>query len=324
MPRVLIHNDFHCGVSRVGGTTPASQVAMEEWQLSELERILQTPHDQLIILGDLCDKRVTQPHLIKHISDILRPFKPLIIQGNHDSQGKQDHTISSCELISYFSQGEFINEPGMYGDNIYIVPHMFNQELFDAEIEKVPENQMLLVHCNIDSPFAQGDHSLNLSKKQIKSLEKKNVHIICAHEHKSRKPFKNVTCIGNQIPTSIADCIGEDVKYAGMIEDGEFNLIEVQDMSEIYTEFDYSQIGRVKPLKFTRITGEVSPTEYVDIRKAYNELRRTSDAFVIKNDVRIMTDEVEVTKEEVTNFNVVELLLGRMKPEYRKKVEECV
>ena len=72
MSRILIINDSHFGVKRQGGTTPDSRKALDIYMMKEFVEILSIPHDEIIILGDLCDSRNIQEHIMKEVIEILK------------------------------------------------------------------------------------------------------------------------------------------------------------------------------------------------------------------------------------------------------------
>lgn len=323
--KTLVINDLHFGVKRQGGATPQSRLALEEWMFSEFERLLEIPHDELIILGDLCDKRNVPEHIMLRLIELLRGRGCTIVLGNHDLQGVSGGvTMSSTELIAGSSESYLIKEPTLWNEGLYIIPHLFNQEEFDAALEECPGDVTLLVHCNIDNPFAVGDHSLNITNEQLDALAERNIHVIAAHEHQPRK-YKNVDVIGNQIPTSIADCLGDD-KRALVLEDGEPTWVPFLKIDDVFIDVPYTELGNGIPdKKFIRIRGECSQEEYPDVFLAVTELRKTSSAFVISNMVKIegVTVDSSVT-EDVEAFNIMELLLEQVDEEYREDVKLCI
>ncbi len=319
--KTLIINDFHLGVKRAGGTTPDSRIALDKYMLEKFGELLKIPHDYLIILGDLCDSRHISEHTIRDVVKILRNEFCTIVLGNHCLKGIEDHTISSCELIGDLGGHQVIKELTNWKSNIWILPHVFNQEIFDEAIQQVPDAAILLTHCNIDSPFSTGDHSLNLSMEQIKDLHERGVKVIGAHEH-ARRDYEGVTIPGNQFPSSISDALHGD-KFCITLEDGNLEFHKTWDQADHYTELDYSDIKETGK-DFVRINGQCTPAEYPGIVREVNELRKGSDSFIIANNVEVVTEGHDLNKEEVTNFNIIELLLEQIDKEYIEEVKSCV
>ncbi len=317
--KTLIINDLHLGVKRQAGTTKKSREALEDWQLREFKKLLLIPHDNLIILGDLFDKRNVEEHVMKRVIKLLTKESCVVIAGNHDLGGCEDHTMSSAEFVTELSGARFVTESMQYMENLWLVPHMHSQDEFDKAVQGCPDDSVMLTHCNIDSPFAHGDHSLNLSLQQIKDLEDRNVDIISGHEH-SQRQYHDCTVIGCQIPTSIADCLGRD-KRCLILEDGVLTSHITWTANENYYE------GNDIPTKhydFINITGECELSEYPAIVKSVADLRRISDAFIVKNSVKVKEFEADTSAEEITRFNITDMLLEEIHPDYREEVKSCL
>jgi len=319
----LVINDPHLGVSRQAGTTKESRLALEEYMFKQFERLLNIPHDVLIILGDLCDSRNVPEHVMLRIAEILGQEVCFLVLGNHDIKGVVDHTISSCELIGNMTEAIVISSPRRITPGIYVVPHMFNQDEFDRAIQDVPANVLLLTHCNIDSPFAQSDHSLNLDKNQIKDLESRGVEVLAAHEHTARKYMNNVTVIGNQFPSSISDCLGGDKRCVLLRKDGTMEMIPTWSADSDFVVLDRENIHDPGK-KFIRIEGTCSIKEHALAVREINDLRKSSEAFIIANNVKVNVQDNSLSKEEVTNFNILELLMEQVAEEFRDMVKTCL
>ena len=315
MFKTLILNDCHLGVKRQAGTTEKSRAALEEYQLQEFEKLLNLPFNSLIIAGDLFDKRNVEEHIMERVIELLRNKDCMIVLGNHDLGGKFDNTLSSAEFVARLTKASIIKEPTYIESmNLYIVPHLFSQTEFDKAIANCPDNCTMLTHCNIDSGFATGDHSLNLTLEQINKLGK----VIAAHEHHQRQ-YHNVTVLGNQFPSSIADCQGP-AKRAMYLDGTE---VETWDGSD-YKKFLYTDEFESTSARFIEITGLCQPGEITDITKRILKFRNQSEAFIIKNSVKVQQKEERISIEAVTHFNIIELFLEALPESTRKKVIRCV
>lgn len=321
--KTLIVADTHFASHRVGGTTKQSRKALEDWMLEQFYILLDNSgHTVLIILGDLFDKRNVDEHIMKQVINTLRrEHSCIIIAGNHDLGGIEDYTLSSAEFVASMSGAQWIDKPAQLSDNLYAVPHLHNQDAFDRAIQKVPDGSILLIHANIDSPFAHSDHSLNLSKEQIADLAKREVEIISGHEHTGREYMDNVFVIGNLHPSSIADCMGGP-KRALLLDGDEIEILPTWDVTD-YVETDW-RTKAPADAPFISITGTCSPEEYPGILRQVAELRKNYGAFIIRNAVEVETLQIELGKEEVTEFNVTEMFLEQLPPKVRKKVEEVL
>jgi len=316
--KTLILNDIHLNCRRAGGTTKQSRKDLEVWMLGRFKGLLEIPHEKLIILGDLYDRRHVDEHIMKDVIELLDKENCAIAVGNHDvGKGEDGNTISSCEFTSLMSDSTLIKAP-IFSGGLYIIPHVSDQKLFDHAVQLCPDNTIMLTHANIDSPFAHGDHSLNLSLQQMKDLTDRGVDVIAGHEH-TRRDVMNVSILGNQFPSSIADCLGGD-KFAHVLEDGVLTSIPTWTTDSYY---EGSEIPKGH-YDFINITGECELVEYPAVVKAVAELRKNSDAFIVKNSTKVKEFEVAKMTEEITRFNIVDMLLEEINPDYRDEVRSCI
>ena len=162
---------------------------------------------------------------------------------------------------------------------------MPNQQLFDAELEKVPECEVLYLHVNYDNFFAaQSDQSLNISKLQVQACKAKR--IVIAHEHVQKLSGK-ITIPGNQIPTSISDWQGCDAKYVTTVtREGVVTMQKVVEKSEDYTEQPWTSPA-VTGHKFVKIVGTATAEQAAQVVSAVAKFRSISPAFVVANGVQI-------------------------------------
>jgi len=319
--KTLILNDQHFGIKKRGGSTPESSKALEDWMFEQFKQHLAIPHDELILLGDLCDSRTVPEHVMSRIIQLLVGENCTIVLGNHCLGGVNDTTISSTEFMAHLLRATLIKKPTQIRD-MYIIPHLFNQEAHEEAVAACPEECFMLTHCNIVNTFAVGDHSLNLSDKEITVLGKKSVQVISGHEH-ARRTYRNVEIIGNQMPSSIADCLNKD-SYACVIEDGNIEFIPTWQPEGDYLECDYTEIAP-SDYRFIRVNGTCQVSEFPSVVREISQLRKTSDAFIISNNVQVQLSESEtVSLEEVTNFNILDLLLERIEEEFREDIKTCI
>jgi hypothetical protein len=321
MPRVAIINDVHFGVRRSAGTTPESRLALEKWMFEQFDKCLAIPHDKLLIAGDLFDKRSVPEHVMLEVVKRLRKEDCSIMLGNHDTSGISDGvTISSAEFVAKLSGCEIISAPRLW-EGVYCIPHLFNQQRHEEAIAEVPDDVILVTHCNIDNPWASGEHSLNLSLEEIKALELRGVAILAAHEHANRKQGI-VTVLGNNFPSSIADCLGGS-KYCHILEDGVLKPIETWNASD-FCEMHHSEMFPTD-VRFIRITGECAVAEYAEVVRKIAAYRKTSNAFIVASSVKPVTKEqTEFEQNEVDQFNIMELLLGQVDEDFREEVKSCI
>jgi DNA repair exonuclease SbcCD nuclease subunit len=311
---------------------------MEDWMFMTFTSILDGfEYDAILIAGDLYDKRTVPEHVmlkVIHTLNSVSQEKPIVIMhGNHDEgglAGVKDSTISSAEFTANFVQAaELVKSTPEVWNGMYLIPHMFNQEEFDRAVEDCPGDCFLVCHCNIDSPFAEGDTSLNLSTNQIRKLKERGVAVIAGHEHVTRS-FENVFIPGNQLPTSVSDCQGckEKVLYIVDTETGGIEENEVFFTDRLYKECNYKDILQgynPESFLFIKISGECTTEEWPEVLRAYAAMRKKSDAFVISNKVQVAAYTVgDVSVEKVTKFNVVDLLIEAIDEEFREDVKDAI
>lgn len=342
MSNLFIINDTHLGVRRQTGTTHESLDALLEWQYKLFKELLEVADgSDLCILGDLFDSRQVSKE------DEIRTFKLLndwlkrnsntlyLIAGNHDLS-KNSEDISSFENLC-----TYLHEMG-YGDKLVTksdgairlsetvaaVSHVANQTLFDKELATLaddPKLKFVLVHCNYDNHFAaQADHSLNISAEQAAAFDENGIHLIFAHEHHYRT-IDNCTIIGNQIPTSVADCLNCEAKYIANISDGtHLATMPILPVEAVYTEVDWREADKLHgaDLKFIRLAGRAEHHEAGLVVDTLATLRRNSDAFVITNAVRIGEVGIDAnTETDLADLNVKTLVVAEMPEKLKPKFE---
>ena len=337
---IRVINDIHADPARVGGTTEASREALQSYTVNKFVNLLYASKDAdyLIILGDLFNKARADNWTFLEVYDAITDFiasapdcKVILVRGNHDSKSKERQNICSLELLAEILLGQVtfvFDEPYQFqheGKFHLIVPHMFNQEQFDAELSEVDSNvDFLYLHANIDNSFSVGDHSLNVSKDQIKTLNDKGVTVICGHEHQRRRPFPNVHVIGNQFPTSIADCRGNAEKFMLTIKDGQISKERAWSAAGNYYDVPVELLDTVPDTaQFVRVGGEVAKADFAKVIQEVDKFRRRSSAFVVSNAVSVTVENQVLRAEEVTNINVVELLIKAVPEQYRERVAAC-
>jgi len=329
-------NDIHLDVNRVGGTTETSREALQLYAVNQFKNLLARSKDadHLLILGDLFNKAKVEEWVFLEVYKALVSFMAdapncvlILVRGNHDSRSKDRQNLCSLELLANISQGNVVfvfDAPYLFEDDgkvHYVIPHMFNQEQFDAAVSAVTDEvDFLYLHSNVDNPFAVGDHSINISKDQVKTLHDKGVTVICGHEHQRRRPFPNVHVIGNQFPTSISDCKGNDEKFLLRIENGQIVKERTWTAAGNYYDVPVELLDTVPDTaQFVRVHGEVAKADFAKVIQEVDKFRRKSSAFVVSNAVSVVVEGKVLQAEEVTNINVVELLIQAVPEKYREK-----
>lgn len=322
---LTILNDLHIGAIRNAGTTPLTQLLLRQQLLFEFDALL--PESDLMILGDLFDT-VNVP-----VVDVLatyfslktwitKGYKLYLVAGNHDLSKSSD-VLSSFDFLASLlvdntpNQVTIIKGAGQLTPWGYVIPHLANQDLFNHAVSLVPKCDYLFLHCNYDNYFAtQADQSLNLSKEQAEACPA--THIVIAHEHHHRQ-FGKVTLPGCQLTSSIADWLSDSDKYYATIRDNDLQLVRCKEKSAYYTEMDW-RLDRVPVQPFIRVVGQASTEEATKAVNAVGRIRKLSDAFVVSNAIKILSDDsvAEVfsqSLEDVTTFKVREALFKLLTPQ---------
>lgn len=343
--KFTIINDTHLGVMRSAGTTHASAQALSKFVTNAFEMLVKDSKGNLVILGDLFDTYNVPNGVMLEVHGILAQWLRKdgnvlhLVAGNHDLS-KDSTRLSSFELLGRLLQSSFDAfvvrlhlEPGWLSKEreIYVIPHLANQDLFNLALEAVPPCSYLLLHANYDNHFAeQSDHSLNVSEKQA-AASKADV-LVFAHEHQQRSALnKKVIVIGNQIQTSIADCLGNDVKFLMTIDADGAALAEVLKIPHLFSRRDWRGISApVLPNDslFIRVEGEASANEAADVVSAISKFRGKTDALVVTNAVRIAGMEVDinlpVSLETAKSFDVLSAILESLSGEEQVVVKKLL
>ena len=329
MDSLFVINDLHIGVQRTAGTTMTSAWELRQFVLSEYKRLLSLAKGDLIINGDLFDGySINYTDLLAAFhstKDWLQNGHRLILSaGNHDLSTNSTK-LSSFEFFAdllvglYPSRVTVIKGSKDIGNGCYVISHVPNQDLFNLELGKVSDDcKFLFLHCNFDNHFAvQSDHSLNLSEQQALAICKNGTRIILGHEHQSKFVELADSCVqivGNQIPTSIADCLGNVAKTMLHITDSGILPICTWEAVGDFAQVDWQELSAFSGAhRFIRVVGEAAAPQAADVVSAISKFRSKSTAFVVTNAVKLLGDEGEIefseSAETLKAFDVLSALL---------------
>lgn len=336
---LTVLNDWHIGCIRTGGTTPATAYQLRQDLLQQFESMLDVIDTDLLINGDLFDGPAIS------MADLLRTYQVLhawlqrtgeslrLSDGNHDL-AKTSTNFSSFQFLArllldaFPEQVTHIEGAGQMTPHGYVIPHVANQDLFNLELAKVPACDYLFVHCNYDNEFAvESDHSLNLSREQAEALPVK--HIVFGHEHQAKTALGGkVVIVGNQKPSSVSDCLGNDDKELfEILADGSYGLSTCWQAAGDYAELPWQEInGYEGPERFIRVTGTAAADQAATVVQAISRFRAASSALVITNAVKIEgvddAAQLALSHEEITAFNVSAALAELLTPEENAKLAD--
>lgn len=351
---MIVLNDIHIGTQRQAGTTPLSQIQLKEYIQASFSKMVDDAAEHIIINGDLFDGFSVDPGEVIGVYETLAKHcangaSLTLGMGNHDSSAKGDKT-SSFHLLAFMLKSAFPGNVSVVdhkdgltkvdqSKNAWMIPHMLNQSLFDLEIEKAAamkvENGYLLLHCNVMSPFAEhSDHSLNLSEEQVDALVEAGWTMVVGHEHQCRYVHgKRVIVTGNQIPTSISDCLNNPAnkKQRIRITDEGWIMEDVLDLNPIFTEVRWTDLDSpsLDGKLFIRVTGDCSSDQSSEMVNAVAKLRQKSKAFVVSSAVKIegvaqMEGLADLSMESINKFDVLHALLEELTEQEQEVIKELL
>jgi hypothetical protein len=227
--------------------------------------------------------------------------KIYLVSGNHDCSARGDK-VSSFTLLARVLSAEFEEQVTVFDIGQsgpvpagWVVAHCQNVDLFQLELEKVlameypPE--YLFLHCNYASPFlAHSDNSLNLTEEMAQKLAALGITSVLGHEHQARAALKGkVVLLGNQVSSSVADCLNNNTKHAHVLRDGVLTKVETwnKDSEAGYAEVDWQDLATAPERAFIRVAGKASAAQASDVINAIAAFRQTSQAFVVTNAVQV-------------------------------------
>ena len=345
--RAFVCTDTHLGSIRRSGVTPMSALKLQDRTFNNFRNLLMDHLDLPIIhAGDLFDSM--------HVpnSEILRAYKAIsgwlessgqkfyCLRANHDwhpSGGK----LSSWELLIDILVAQFgdqvvpiYDKLTHIADNVYGLGHVGNSDLFDLELSRAMElkNSVLFFHANFANPFTNGsEHTLNIDKEWAEEFVARGNYLYGGHEHQASSHLGGrVRMLGNNDATSIADCLGNDKKYAYTLEDNGTLTPEVtMDVSAEFINIPWTELSLEIDRPFVRVSGNVNIEQAGDVVDLIAKFRSKSKALVVTNAVSIKdTFEIEdfedINLASLKSFDVLQELLELLTHPERKVVRELM
>lgn len=345
--KTLIINDLHLGVQRSGGTTLKSADELREFARQKYRDLLQLAPkhgcERVIINGDLTDVydiSLTEALELYSITDeFLQSYKGTLTWalGNHDLS-KDSSRLGTVAFIGallgmrYPESFSIVSESTAMPGGLHVIPHLINQDVFDYELSRVPEGtKWLLLHCNYDNVFAcASDHSLNISRDQVKEFKERDIKVVLGHEHQGRETLGGyLIVVGNQFPTSIADCLShgeaqKDGRKRAMVIDSEAGTHEFittwtpDDEDGWFARVDWRELKDVQEegRGFIRVEGDAARDEAAAVIKALATFRQRSRSFVVTNAVKVEQaeglEDLEASIDDVRTLDVIEMLIEQL------------
>ena len=351
---MLILNDIHVGFQRKGGTTPASQETLRHYLLTQFETTLdQSDEEHLFIAGDLFDDfEVSSRDWVATYSILsgwLSKGKRLtMIAGNHDHSPKALR-VSSYEALAYVLRIQYpkfvaldIDHWSKIEPNVFALSHCSSQTVFEEKLNKILErlsgdeffdDPIVFVHANYDNKFAaQADHSLNVTVEMATQFKAAGARLVFAHEHQHKRALGgSVYIMGNQWPTSVADCLGNEVKCAHRLVEGTLMTVGTwsREDPEGYAEVDWRDLADPELCTgFIKVVGDALASEASEVISAIAAFRARSDAFVITNGVKVdgivEAESLPESFEAAKKFDVMEYIKQHLDAEEMVVVEDLM
>jgi metallophosphoesterase superfamily enzyme len=329
MKPLYVTSDLHLSTIRSGGTTPATAVKLRRDLLQGFSDILDRCDSDILINGDFADsyQMVAADMLASYnlMSSwlIKGGHRIWAIPGNH-CLSKSSENLSSFEFLFRLLSAQFpeqvtlMMQPGPVRDGMYALGHVQNQDILDAEMEKVPEGTYLFLHANYDNKFAvNSDHSLNITAKQCIAAPVSNV--IFGHEHVRREALKGkVRVCGNPFPSSVSDCLHNTEKFMLKLTDSGIEYITTWQAEGDFDQQDWRSL-KDTGARFIRVVGTATADEASDAVAAISRFRSISEALVITNAIAVGdaldASQLAINAETVTAFDVKSALFEILEPE---------
>ncbi|MDI1360627.1 hypothetical protein, partial [Methylotenera sp.] len=354
MRKQLIINDLHLGVTRSAGTTPKTAFALKAYLLAKVRALMFAHLDKDIIFnGDIFDvfnvslndafdfyllcrewleATASEPHVAVEESDP----RLILAEGNHDLS-KNSANMCSLEFVVGALNSDrvtLVDKALLFpASNILIIPHVANQDMFDMEMDQAAEfkDTLILVHANYDNHFAvQSDHSLNVSEERAKMLTANNNTLMFGHVHQQARPMKNVIVAGNQFPSSVADCLGNDTKQAFIFDPSSrsVNSITTWTASESFAQIPWDELGQAGDFEFVRVIGKCPTEQAAAMLSEISKYRQRSSAYVVTNAVSVagVADMIDLPSslEVAKGFDVMAYLFENLEEPQVKVVKELL
>lgn len=339
--RVKVTTDWHIGAKRKAGATPASNDALGTYMLESLRNALDPglPH---LIMGDLLDQFTIDAATLFNVYQVLQSFlatgqELAVVRGNHDYHPRASQ-VSSFDLLMGILEHQFPRTLTVAREvtrwrQFVLVPHLPNNDLLRIEVDKLSdvEDSVIVFHANYDNNFAaDSQHALNLTPDMVGPLIKRGNVLALGHEHQYRTlEQRRVLILGNGVPSSVADCLGCDAKFAAYFYGPDYELEPMVHINEVFNRIDWRNLDTDPGYQFIRVEGTATAEEAAEVVDAVARFRSKSQAYVVTNAVKVegvaAFDELaEMSLEQITAFNVLDALLEELSEEEGKVVKELL
>jgi len=309
---ITFFTDPHIGLKRTANTTPTSRAQLRQNIALTAFDVVSNATGKVVCLGDLFDNYSnTEDDILTGRS--IASMCDLVLGGNHDVT--QDVTkVGSLELVSRTINStatkivlprfnevvveQFYSEADKF--SIAAVPHHTTQELFEKALQAALDTdrfssvtpgdmaEILILHCNYESPHELTETSLNLTKSWAERLLERFDYILLGHEHNPRDLFDGrLIILGNTFPTSFSDISDKRILH---FEDGEMRSEWIWSEANRAMTCDAIDIpeGHIDPVQFLEVEGEVEHGQLAFIAKSIGALwRNNPQLLAVKSSVKV-------------------------------------
>lgn len=232
---ILFYSDPHFGLARRENFTERSLAAREADCLAYLNGLVaQHQPVTVVCLGDLFDKANNHERVIMTGAAALS-VTDLVLAGNHDVINREG-AVSSLHVLKEIGGDKVVLEnwgPNLNDAVLWLIPHCKTQTEFMGTLNQAlgwpgglpprlkEKPQILCLHCNFDSSFADKEQELSLSREMAERLLQMFDFILIGHEHAAADYFDGrLKIVSSLFPTSFGDAGA--VHRALLFEDGQF------------------------------------------------------------------------------------------------------
>jgi hypothetical protein len=235
-------------------------------------------------------------------------------------------TVLKSQFPELFNAVNINQSAKIDGYPVTVLAHCANQDIFDMKLQGILEAGIdvphyLFLHANYNNGFAaESDHSLNVSEEQAREFVEAGWKLVFAHEHQARTALGGkVVILGNQWPTSVADCLNNNQKFAHALDCELKTVLTWQRSSEHgYVEVDWKDLDSDIVAGFIKVVGTATSTQAGDVINAIAKFRSKSSAFVITNGVKIDgivdTEALPASFEVAKAFDVLDYIKKHLDP----------
>jgi hypothetical protein len=172
---------------------------------------------------------------------------------------------------------------------------------------------ILLLHCNYDSPFATQESTLNLTRDRAEYLLTKFSHILIGHEHMSRDDFDGrVLLLGNTHPTGFSDISDKFVWDLKLDKQGirSFEKELIWSVDKGYLAIDWTELSELGAIgdevQFIEVKGTADQQHMPWIAAQVAQLWNLSEGLLmVRNNVTVIGNTALIEANEQTRCQSV-------------------